>query len=99
MTGAPDEADASAAPPLGEFAQSLLAGQNAASADANSSMSAPAIVAAIVAAAVSLTTFALARRLPRAGRLMLISSYVMKFWVNLYARDYGGFGVVLAIYF
>jgi hypothetical protein len=31
--------------------------------------------------------------------LMLISSYVMKFWVNLYARDYGGFGVVLAIYF
>jgi uncharacterized BrkB/YihY/UPF0761 family membrane protein len=31
--------------------------------------------------------------------LMLISSYVMEFWVNLYARDYGGFGVVLAIYF
>jgi uncharacterized BrkB/YihY/UPF0761 family membrane protein len=31
--------------------------------------------------------------------LMLISSYVMDFWVNLYARDYGGFGVVLAIYF
>ena len=30
---------------------------------------------------------------------MLISSYVMEFWVNLYARDYGGFGVVLAIYF
>jgi len=31
--------------------------------------------------------------------LMLLSSYVMQFWVNWYARDYGGFGVVLAIYF
>jgi membrane protein len=31
--------------------------------------------------------------------LMLVSSVVMEFWVNLYARDYGGFGVVLAIYF
>jgi membrane protein len=31
--------------------------------------------------------------------LMLISRYVMEFWINLYARDYGGFGVVLAIYF
>ena len=31
--------------------------------------------------------------------LMIISRYVMEFWVNLYARDYGGFGVVLAIYF
>ena len=31
--------------------------------------------------------------------LMLVSSYVMEFWVDLYARDYGGFGVVLAIYF
>jgi uncharacterized BrkB/YihY/UPF0761 family membrane protein len=31
--------------------------------------------------------------------LMLVSSFVMQFWVNLYARDYGGFGVVLAIYF
>jgi membrane protein len=31
--------------------------------------------------------------------LMLISSYVMDLWVDLYARDYGGFGVVLAIYF
>jgi uncharacterized BrkB/YihY/UPF0761 family membrane protein len=31
--------------------------------------------------------------------LMLISSYVMELWINLYARDYGGFGVVLAIYF
>jgi len=30
---------------------------------------------------------------------MLISSYVMEFWVNFYARDYAGFGVVLAIYF
>jgi uncharacterized BrkB/YihY/UPF0761 family membrane protein len=24
---------------------------------------------------------------------------VMQFWVDWYARDYGGFGVVLAIYF
>lgn len=31
--------------------------------------------------------------------LMLVSSFVMEFWVDLYARDYGGFGVVLAIYF
>ena len=31
--------------------------------------------------------------------LMLVSSFVMDFWVNLYARDYGGLGVVLAIYF
>jgi membrane protein len=31
--------------------------------------------------------------------LMIVSSYVMEFWVNLYARDYGGLGVVLAIYF
>jgi membrane protein len=31
--------------------------------------------------------------------LMLVSAYVMEFWINLYARDYGGFGVVLAIYF
>lgn len=31
--------------------------------------------------------------------LMLLSSFVMEFWINLYARDYGGFGVVLAIYF
>jgi membrane protein len=31
--------------------------------------------------------------------LMIISSFVMEFWVDLYARDYGGFGVVLAIYF
>ena len=31
--------------------------------------------------------------------LMFISSYVMELWINLYARDYGGFGVVLAIYF
>ena len=31
--------------------------------------------------------------------LMLASSYVMQFWVDLYARDYGGLGVVLAIYF
>jgi uncharacterized BrkB/YihY/UPF0761 family membrane protein len=30
---------------------------------------------------------------------MLVSRYVMQFWVDLYARDYGGFGVVLAIYF
>jgi uncharacterized BrkB/YihY/UPF0761 family membrane protein len=31
--------------------------------------------------------------------LMLGSSFVMQFWVDLYARDYGGLGVVLAIYF
>jgi len=31
--------------------------------------------------------------------LMIISRYVMQYWVDLYARDYGGFGVVLAIYF
>jgi membrane protein len=31
--------------------------------------------------------------------LMLVSSYVMEFWVNLYASDYGGLGVILAIYF
>ena len=29
---------------------------------------------------------------------MLISSVVMEPWVDLYARDYGGYGVVLAIY-
>ena len=31
--------------------------------------------------------------------LMIVSSFVMDFWINLYARDYGGLGVVLAIYF
>ena len=31
--------------------------------------------------------------------LMIISRYVMQFWVDLYAQDYGGLGVVLAIYF
>jgi len=31
--------------------------------------------------------------------LMTASNFVMQFWVDLYARDYGGFGVVLAIYF
>lgn len=31
--------------------------------------------------------------------LMVGSRYVMRFWVDLYARDYGGLGVVLAIYF
>jgi membrane protein len=31
--------------------------------------------------------------------LMWVSRYVMEFWVNLYARDYGGFGVVMAIFF
>jgi membrane protein len=31
--------------------------------------------------------------------LMLVSRYVMQFWVNLYAQDYGGLGVVLALYF
>jgi membrane protein len=31
--------------------------------------------------------------------LMVVSSYVMEPWVNLYATDYGGLGVILAIYF
>jgi membrane protein len=31
--------------------------------------------------------------------LMLVSRYVMQFWIDWYARDYGGLGVVLAIYF
>ena len=31
--------------------------------------------------------------------LTLVSRYVMQFWVDLYATDYGGLGVVLAIYF
>ena len=31
--------------------------------------------------------------------LMVVSRFVMQYWVDLYARDYGGFGVVLAIYF
>jgi len=31
--------------------------------------------------------------------LMIVSNFVMQFWVDLYARDYGGFSVVLAIYF
>jgi uncharacterized BrkB/YihY/UPF0761 family membrane protein len=31
--------------------------------------------------------------------LMVVSRYVMQFWIDLYARDYGGLGVVLAIYF
>jgi membrane protein len=31
--------------------------------------------------------------------LMLVSSVVMEYWLDLYARDYGGLGVVLAIYF
>jgi membrane protein len=31
--------------------------------------------------------------------LMFISSFVMEHWLNFYARDYGGFGVVMAIFF
>ena len=31
--------------------------------------------------------------------LMIVSSHVMQYWVDLYARDYGGLGVVLALYF
>ena len=31
--------------------------------------------------------------------LMLLSSFVIELWVNFYARDYGGFGVVMAIFF
>jgi membrane protein len=37
-----------------------------------------------------------------AGGLVLliwISRYVMEFWINFYARDYGGFGVVMAVFF
>jgi membrane protein len=37
-----------------------------------------------------------------AGGLVLliwVSRYVMEFWINFYARDYGGFGVVMAIFF
>jgi uncharacterized BrkB/YihY/UPF0761 family membrane protein len=30
---------------------------------------------------------------------MVASRFFMQFWVDLYARDYGGLGVVLAIYF
>jgi membrane protein len=31
--------------------------------------------------------------------LMVVSRWVMQYWIDLYARDYGGLGVVLAIYF
>jgi uncharacterized BrkB/YihY/UPF0761 family membrane protein len=31
--------------------------------------------------------------------LMVVSRFLMQYWVDLYARDYGGLGVVLAIYF
>jgi uncharacterized BrkB/YihY/UPF0761 family membrane protein len=31
--------------------------------------------------------------------LVVVSRYVMQFWVDLYAKDYGGLGVILAIYF
>src|SRR5206468_10662140 len=31
--------------------------------------------------------------------LIVVSRYLMQFWIDLYARDYGGLGVVLAIYF
>jgi membrane protein len=31
--------------------------------------------------------------------VMMVSSFFMERWVDLYARDYGGFGVVMAIYF
>jgi membrane protein len=31
--------------------------------------------------------------------LMVLSRFVMQFWVDFYARDYGGLGVVLALYF
>jgi uncharacterized BrkB/YihY/UPF0761 family membrane protein len=31
--------------------------------------------------------------------LMVVSRFFMQFWVDLYARDYGGLGVVLALYF
>jgi uncharacterized BrkB/YihY/UPF0761 family membrane protein len=31
--------------------------------------------------------------------LMLVSSFAMEPWIDFYARDYGGFGVVMAIFF
>jgi uncharacterized BrkB/YihY/UPF0761 family membrane protein len=31
--------------------------------------------------------------------LVVVSRYVMQFWVDFYAKDYGGLGVILAIYF
>ena len=31
--------------------------------------------------------------------IMIISNFVMEPWVDLYARDYGGFGVVMAMFF
>jgi uncharacterized BrkB/YihY/UPF0761 family membrane protein len=31
--------------------------------------------------------------------LVVVSRWVMQFWVDLYAKDYGGLGVILAIYF
>jgi len=31
--------------------------------------------------------------------LVVLSRFVMQFWVDLYAQDYGGLGVVLALYF
>jgi uncharacterized BrkB/YihY/UPF0761 family membrane protein len=42
-----------------------------------------------------------AAALTAAGILVIIlsSSYFMDLWVNLYARDYGGLGVVMAIFF
>lgn len=45
----------------------------------------------LVPAAV-LTTFALVV-------LVVASQWVMQFWVDFYAKDYGGLGVILAIYF
>jgi membrane protein len=31
--------------------------------------------------------------------LMIFSSYVLERWIDFYARDYGGFGVVMAVFF
>jgi membrane protein len=31
--------------------------------------------------------------------LMIASSYILEYWINWYAGDYGGFGVVMAIFF
>jgi uncharacterized BrkB/YihY/UPF0761 family membrane protein len=31
--------------------------------------------------------------------LTVVSRFVMQFWIDLYARDYGGLGVVPALYF
>jgi uncharacterized BrkB/YihY/UPF0761 family membrane protein len=31
--------------------------------------------------------------------LMWVSRYALEYWIDFYAQDYGGFGVVMAIFF